>query len=527
MIHMKNNKRNIVYVLLSLILCLCFSGCGKTDTSAAKNSNTGSVLNFASGDYTTINPVLNSHDELPDIIFSGLMKYNAAGEPVTDLAENYTYDADTLTYTFKLRQGVKWHDGQPFTAEDVKFTLDMLTQSKTLEASITDNYKEIMEVTIPDAATVQVKLSKPNAAMLDYLTIGILPKHLLDGKDIMTDSFNQHPIGTGRYKFAEWTVGQNITVVKNADYYDKVPSIDKLVFKIVPDENARAMQVKSGEIDVAWLNAQNTAGFRNDKNFKVYDFVTADYRAIAPNYNKPFWQQNRNLIPLLGYAIDKEAIVKSLLNGQGSVAYSPIQRNKTYNDENVDQFAYNPEKFCQKVEELGWKKGADGIYEKNGQRLAFSVDTREFEKERIDIANIVAQQFKAVGVEMKVNVVQKLNWKNLESFLIGQAAPFDPDNGTYAYFATGASGNYTHYSNAKMDEDLLIARETTDVKKRKEFYNKFQEEWARDPAYIMIAYLDGNFVTADKVKGLSTERVLGHHAVGVMWNIEDWTIENR
>ncbi|SDE13953.1 ABC transporter substrate-binding protein [Sporomusa acidovorans] len=519
----KQTKKWII-LITTVLVCLGLTGCG-SGKPASQQATAGSVLNFASGDYTTINPVLNSHDELPDIIFSGLMKYDASGQPVPDLAESCNFDQGTLTYTFKLRQGVTWHDGQPFTADDVKFTLDLLTQSKTLEASITDNYKEISAVTVLDANTVQVKLSKPNAAMLDYLTIGILPKHLLAGKDIMTDPFNQHPIGTGRYKFAGWEVGQSITVVKNEAYYDKVPAIDKIIFKIVPDENARAMQVKSGELDLAWLNAQNTQGFRNDKNFKVYDFVTADYRAIAPNYQKPFWRENRELIPILGYALDKEAIVKSLLTGQGCVAYSPIQRNKIYNNPEIDTFNYNPETFKQQVEALGWKKGPDGIYEKNGQRLSFSVDVREFEKERIDIANIAAQQFKAVGVEMKVNIVQKLNWNTLESFLIGQAAPFDPDNGTYAFFATGASGNYTHYTNPVMDEYLIKARESLEQSARKAAYNKFQEEWAKDPAYIMLAYLDGNFVATPKLSGISTERILGHHAVGVMWNVQDWTLE--
>lgn len=522
--HLLHQAKKLFFIMTVLLLPLIFIGCG-TDKGTEKAASTGSVLNFASGDYKTINPVLNSHDELPDIIFSGLMTYDAAGKPIPDLAESYTFDPDTLTYTFKLRQGIKWHDGKAFTAEDVKFTLDLLTQSKTLESSITDNYKEITAVNIPDKDTVQIKLSSMNAAMLNYLTIGILPKHLLEGKDIMTDSFNQHPIGTGRYKFAGWEVGQSITVIKNEDYYGKVPAIDQIVFKIVPDENARALQVKAGELDLAWLNAQNTDGFRNDKNFKVYDFSTADYRAIAPNFTKPFWQEHHELVHLLGYAIDKEAIVNSLLKGQGDVAYSPIQRNKIYNNSKIDHFDYNPKKFKEKIEALGWSKGADGIYEKNGQRLSFSIDTREFEKERIAIANIVAQQLKVEGVEMKVNIVQKLNWNTLDSFLIGQAAPFDPDHGTYTYFATGASGNYTHYTNPKMDQDLKEARSTMDEPTRKAAYDKFQEEWSQNPAYIMIAYLDGNFVASPKLQGISTDRILGHHAAGIMWNVQDWTFE--
>ena len=520
---MKTFLKSFVVLCLVLISSVMLVACGSNGTNSSQQSK--NTLNFASGDYTTINPILNTHDELPDIIFSGLMTYDAKGNPIPELAESYTYDDATFTYTFKLRSNVKWHDGKDFSADDVKFTYDILTQDKTLEASITDNYKDIESITVVDPTTVKIKLKQPNAAMLDYFSIGILPKHLLEGKDIMTDSFNQHPIGTGRYKFESWEPGQNIVVSKNENYYKNVPKIDKIVFKIVPDENARALQVKSGELDLAWLNAENTNKFRNDSNFAVYDFTTADYRAIGPNFNKPFWQKNANLVSVLGYALDKQAIINATLGGQGEIAYSPIQLNTVYNNPNINHYDYNPELFAQKMQELGWTKGADGIYEKDGEKLSFSVDVRENEEERIDIANIAAQQFKAAGVDMKVNIVQKLDWNSLESFLIGQAAPFDPDNGTYVLFVTGASGNYTKYDNPEADKYLAQARHDLDQNKRQEDYAKFQEEWAKFPAYIMIAYLKGNYVATPALKGLSTDRILGHHAVGVMWNVEDWTLE--
>lgn len=507
-----------------LSICMVFSGCSNQQ-SGQGSKTAGKVLTYASEDYTTINAILNTHDELPDIIFSGLMKYDEKGLPVPDLAESYEFDQASLTYTFHLHQGVKWHDGQDFTADDVKFTLDTLTHNKDLEASITDNYKEISEVTVVDPNTVKIKLSSPNAAMLNYLTIGILPKHLLDGKDIMTDAFNQHPIGTGRYKFVSWDKGQSITVEKNTDYYGKVPNIDKIIFKIIPDENAKAAQVKSGGVDVAWLNAQNAETFRGDGNFNVYDFTTADYRALAPNFQNEFWQKHKDIVPILGLAIDKKAILNSVLGGQGVVAYSPLQQNKDYNNANVDQRPYNIQEFQSKLETMGWKKGSDGIYEKDGEKLAFSIDVREYEQERVDIAKLVASQFKDAGVQMDVHIVPKLNWKTLQTFLIGDAAPFDPDNGTYDLFFTNASGNYTHYTNRDVDRYLQAARSQYDVEQRKANYNAFQEAWAKDPAFIMVAYLDGNYVTAKKVTGLDTTRILGHHAVGVMWNIEDWDIQ--
>jgi peptide/nickel transport system substrate-binding protein len=510
------------YGLMMVLACVCIAGCGNTGSTA---STSGKTLTYASPDYTTINSILNTHDELPDIIFSGLMTYDAKGNPIPDLAASYKFDPASLTYTFHLRDNVKWHDGQPFTAADVKFTLDTLTHNKDLEAAITDNYKEIQEVTVVDDHTVTITLSRPNAAMLNYLTIGILPKHLLEGKDIMTDSFNQHPVGTGRYKLVSWDKGQSITVEKNKDFYGTVPKIDTIIFKIIPDENAKAAQVKSGGVDLAWLNAQNAASFRGNAAFTVYDFKTADYRAIAPNFQSSFWQQHKEIIPLLGYALDKKAIVQSVLNGQGDVAYSPLQMNSAYNDSEVEHREYDPALFAQKIEALGWKRGDDGIYAKDGERLSFSVDTREYEEERVDIAKIASSQFKQAGVDMQVHIVPKLNWKTLESFLIGDAAPFDPDNGTYDLFYTGASGNYTHYTNPAVDRYLAQARASYDPAQRKDAYDQFQKAWAADPAFIMIAYLDGNYVCAKKITGLSTDRILGHHAVGVMWNVEDWDIQ--
>ena len=446
---MKSYYRYGIILAVIIFALGTLTGCGRE--SSGKD---GKVLTFASADYTSINSILNTHDELPDIIFSGLMKYNSKGEPVPDLTESYDFDQDSLTYTFHLRQGVKWHDGKDFTADDVKFTLDTLTSNKDLEASITDNYKEIASVEVADPLTVKVKLAKPNAAMLNYLTIGILPKHLLEGKDIMTDEFNRHPIGTGRYKFVSWDKGQSIIVAKNDDYYGKKPNIDKIIFKIIPDENMKATQVKSGDIDIAWLNAQNAASFRGNDKFTVYDFKTADYRALAPNFTNAFWIKHKELISVLGYAIDKQAIVESILAGKGEVAYSPLQMNKDYINTDVEKRAFN-----------------------------------------------------------------------LQTFLIGDAAPYDPDNGTYDLVVTGASGNYTHYSDQAVDRWLTAARRSYDKAKRQEAYKEFQREWADRPAFIMIAYLDGSYVSSSKVTGLDTSHVLGHHAAGVMWNIEDWDIK--
>ena len=197
--------------LLCLALCLVW-------TPARADDELANTLVYAGENEDTINPLLNNHQELPTIIFSGLMKYDAKGQPVPELAESYSYDEGTHTYTFKLRDGVKWHDGKPLTVEDIVFTYDALTKDKTLASSITSNYEDITSIATPDARTVTFTLSRPNAAMLDNFTIGILPKHLFAGKDINTAPANQQPVGTGRYTFVEWdTAGGMIILEKNKD----------------------------------------------------------------------------------------------------------------------------------------------------------------------------------------------------------------------------------------------------------------------------------------------------------------------
>lgn len=522
-------KKKMVKLLVG-VLCLStvvsFTGC--SSASANKKTTGGSDLSntlvYAGEADESINPIV-SKGELSGIIFSGLMKYDAKAKPVLDLAESYNYDEGSLTYTFKLRKGVKWHDGEPFTAEDVVFTYDKLTKDTTLSASVLSNYKDIASVTAVDDNTVAIKLSQFNAAMLDNFTIGIIPKHLLDGQDLTTASFNQAPVGTGRYKFVEWDkTGGSITLEKNADYYDKVPNIDRVVYKTVAVENTKALMLESGEADLAWLNANYAEKFRGKDGYQNIDFTTADYRAVSVDNRTDFWIKNKDSVGVLNYAIDKDAVVKSVLNNQGSTAYSPIQLNAFGGNTAADIYKYDLNKFAQEMGALGWSKGADGIYERNGDKFHFTIQVRDYEEERIDIANIVSKQLKEAGVDMEIKLVTKFDWKaGYNGFLSGYAVEFDPD-ALYAQFTTDGSSNTMKYSNPVVDEILTQARHEKDASARKNLYGQFEVAFSQQPASVLIAYLDGNYVSIDGLKGLSTERVLGHHAVGVMWNIEDWTL---
>ena len=141
----------------------------------------------------------------------------------------------------------EWHDGEPFTAEDVKFTIEAIMDPENGSENA-PNYEDVEEISILDEHTISFRLAAPNVAFLDYMTMAILPKHLLEGEDMQASAFFRAPVGTGPYKLAGWDEGQAITLERNADYFKGAAQIEKIVFKIVPDDNAKALQMQSGEL---------------------------------------------------------------------------------------------------------------------------------------------------------------------------------------------------------------------------------------------------------------------------------------
>lgn len=523
--------KGVKAIILSLGLALLV-GCGtnsKVEDKAIENQNIATeekgekVLVYGSGDYTSINPALYEHGEINSLLFNGLTAHDKDNNIEPALAESWEYDKENLTYTFHLRKDVKWHDGEPFTAADVKYTYEIIKDPE-VGSEIATNYEDIKNIEVVDDYTVKMVLQNENVALLDYLTVGVIPKHILDGQDITTSDFNIKPIGTGPYKLSSWDEGQSITLVKNEEYFRNDPKIDKIIFKIVEDSKARVIQLKSGELDLAQVTPKDIVTFENNDDYVVDIMKTADYRGIMYNFNNPLFAENRELPNALSYAIDRQAMVDSILLGYGEVAYSPIQMGN-YNNTDIEKFDYNPDKSKELLEVAGWKQNSDGIYEKNGTKLSFEIVCKEGDQVRLDMANFAAQELKAIGADVKVVVNSKIDWENQDSFLIGWGSPFDPDDHTYKVFSSNGGANYSAYSNKKIDELLTKARETDVYEERLKYYKEFQEEMTKDLPYTFFAYIDAIYVAKSDLKGITTETVLGHHGVGIFWNVEEWDIE--
>ncbi|QKF65347.1 ABC transporter substrate-binding protein [Campylobacter corcagiensis] len=483
------------------------------------------------GETKRLNPLYDEdHDPTLGLLFSGLTKHDENTKVVPDLAKSWEISEDGLEYVFTLRDDAYWHDGEKFSAEDVKFSIES-AKDKTLNSPAIANYEMVKSVEILDPYKLKVTLNSPFPPFLDALSFGVLPKHLLEGKNIDSDKFNENPVGTGPYKFVEWKKGQSVEFVANEEYYATKPSIKRVFLKVVPDANVRLMQLKSGELDAALIDSSGVELAKSDKNLDVIKFDSADYRALMFNFNHEILK-DRAVRVALNYFTDKDSIVKNLLHNQGIVAHNPIQ--KSFANDLSKKYSFDPKKGDEILTKAGWKKNKNGIYEKDGKTLSFDIYSFNSDPLRVAIANILSLELQKQGIDAKAYAKPKTAFKiaDVDSFIIGWGSPFDPDFHTYRIFGSFADSdinengwNYSHYKDENADEALKNARSTNDIEKRKAYYKEFLDAIYENPPYIFVAYLDFNLAHNKNLTGIKTQ-TLGHHGAGFLWNINEWKFKD-
>lgn len=494
------------------LLALCLVGSLMLQLQAA--SFTVAVENEPS----RINPLYDEdHDALVDLIYSGLVYFDTSGKIQPSLATKWTISPDGKTYHFYLREGVKWHDGKPFTSEDVKFTI-MTAKNPKLQSAAIENFRLVKDIKLPNKHEIIITLSKPFTPMLAVLAKGMLPKHLLKGKDINTAKFNQDPVGTGPYKFIKWKKGSNVILKANKDFYLGKVKNDGLNVRFIASSQMRALVLKSGEIDAALIEPAMRAQF-NKKGFATIIMPSVDYRALSFNLDKPVFA-SKYTRQALNFTVNRKEMVEKLLHGLGSVATGPFLHTRA-----KDAFDFDTKQAKKLLKKAGWKKGKDGILvDKKGQKFAFSIYTFNTDLLRVKLSKVIASDLAKLGIKVSVQAKPSgsFDYTKVDSFLVGFGNPHDMGLENTKIFKTGSGLNFGHYSNKAVDATLLALNSSSSKEKRDMYKQSFVDELRADPAYLFMVFLEYPLVYKDGIKGVA-KYTIGHHGAGFLSNVWNWS----
>ena len=464
------------------------------------------------------------------VLFDGLTKPGKDLAPAPDLAASWTISSDGLAWTFKLRDGVKWSDGQPFTADDVAFTFNDIVLKPDLGAQNRNNFSALKGVTVLDPTTVRFDLSRKFSALGSYLAYnaGIVPKHTLAADPLKTNSFNKGvPVSTGPFKVEKYTSGQSVSLIRNENYFGPKPYLDKVVFTVVPDANTQIAQALSGDISIMILDDKAAvARVKSASNLSVLSRPLVQYYWLALNQTDPRFTDVR-VRQAFVQAIDRQAIIKSVELGYGSIANSAITPAlKAYYDPSLSsRYPYDPENAKKLLAAAGWTPGPNGVLVKDGKPFQFTMDVGQ--KGILEPVNALIQQdLKKVGVVADLNTMEWNAYiqkdvvrRDYTATVNWWTYPSDPD--VFPYYASSAAGkgfNIPGYKDPKLDDLLTQGQTASDLEQRKAVYKQVQSYMADTLPYLFLWYPEEVDVLSASLQGVPELGLRdAMHYVGEWW----------
>lgn len=448
-------------------------------------------------------------------IYDGLVRYkDGTLEVEPALAESWTISDDGKTYRFKLRQGIKFHDGSDFNAEAVKFNFDRMLKEdhpfyNTGPFPLSFNFSSIEAVNAIDPTTVEFKLKEPFAPFLSNLAY---PTGLIVSPEAVKKygkEFGRHPSGTGPFKFTEWQSGQRVVVERNPDYWDGAPALEAVVFRPITDPNTRVAEMMAGGLDVmVEVPPDNLATFKQDANFAVAEQAGPHvWFTILNAKTGPF--ADKKVRQAANYAVNKQALVDNVLQGSATVAAGPIPPAFNWVEDKTEAYPYDPEKAKALLAEAGVTNPEITFYVTEGGSGML---------DPITMGAAIQADLQAVGFKVKIETYE---WNTflgrVNTGLEGKAdmaemawMTNDPDTVPYLTLRTDAlpdkgGFNSGYYSNPQLDALLEKARTSNSQAERGKLYGEVQAIVHDDAPWLFVANWKQNAVTAAAVKGLKLQ----------------------
>ncbi|WP_037351225.1 peptide ABC transporter substrate-binding protein [Anaeroarcus burkinensis] len=500
-------------------------------TSPVSNRSGGQVVYASLHEPALLNPYLSdavSVHEMSRLLFSGLVVSQPDGVLQPDLARELpTVSPDGLTIRYLLRTGVTWHDGAPFTAEDVRFTWEYIMNSKT-QAISRDGYDRIRAVETPDPYTVVIKFREIYPDWVGLFKT-ILPKHLLAGTDPNKGAFQRNPIGTGPFRLQEWRMADGLVFVANERYFRGKPKMDTIFYKIVPDETLLIAQAKSGEVDIApHFGNQAYDQMRSQTNFQVFATPGPIWEQITFNMDHPLFKDLR-VRQALALGLDRNLLAQQVLKGTGVAAWA---------DQPAVSWAYVnegiPPRDLKTAKELlaqaGWLAQNGNMLQKEGKPLAFALTVPSGNKQRELAAQAIVQQWKELGVSVQLQVVDAKNFEQTYRQRPFAAAFFawvrgvDPDNRLYWHSRFVGQGglNVAGWRNPQIDALTIQGATTPDMAARKEIYKQIGALMNTDVPVIPLYFRCQLDASKTGLNGFKPNPVEGN-----LWNSWEWNWATR
>ncbi|WP_026476351.1 glutathione ABC transporter substrate-binding protein [Alkaliphilus transvaalensis] len=511
---MKKNRKMLALLSLMLVVVLVAVGCGSTTDAPVTGDDKPSVakdeLIIASpSDAVSLDPH-GTNDASSALVMKQIYETLVVQDENMDLKPGLATSwekIDDLTFEFKLREGVKFHNGEDFTAKDVEFTLLRALKSDHIGHIVGPINSEAIEII--DDYTIRIGTSEPFAPLLAHLAHGA--SGMLNEKAVTEkgDDYGQHPVGTGPFMLANWSNGEFIELTRFDDHHSVKPEFKTMTFKAISEATNRTIELEIGSIDIANNVTPNEIKRIEDNS----DLILLRDPSLGNNYigfnltKAPF--DDVRVRQAINYALDVDTIVEAVYQGVGSPAAGALGPSVFAAHTGLEQYGYNVEKAKELMKEAGLENGfSTTIWVNDGNR------------QRMDIAEILQNQLQQINITTDVQVLEwgayleNTSKGEHDMFILGwTTVTGDPDYGLYALFHStqhGPAGNRTFYSNPKVDELLDSARRTADPAERERLYKEAQEIIRDEAPWIFVQDNENLVGIRNNISGLSLHPA-GHH----------------
>lgn len=518
---MKNTKYLVIVFII--ILALVMTACGTEEeinipeedieeTVEKYEAADGGTLKLAVTRFNTLNPLFNKNYSLFQIhhlIYEGLVTFDENMEIKPLLAQDWNKSTDGQSLQLTLRQDVNWHDGKPFTAEDVIFTINLIKGNINGNSVFKGSLQQITDVREIQNGVINITFSKPFSNSLEVMTFPILPKHLFDGNDINKLKSPDFPlVGTGSYKLDNYETMRSIQLSRNDSYWGQKPYIEKIDITIVPDIEAQLMVFENGDIDLAQPTSIDWAKYTEKKNVNVHEYVSHNYEFLGFNFRKPIFRDS-NIRKAIAYSIDRHKLINNIYLGHGTVVDAPIYPLASIYDESQLQYGYNTEKAIELLGDSGYTLNGENnlMLNENGVPLNLNLLVNNDNILREKTAFFIKEELEKIGIKLEVELLEweefntRVNRGDFDILLGGWDLSYITDL-SFAFHSSQVGGsNFIFYSNETMDELLETVIRAPNSTAKEEGYRQLQKHIIEELPYMSLFFKNGSIVVRNKVKG--------------------------